>query len=227
MAYDERDEELTFSKKMNAFLEKNRKIVLGVFGALLLAIIAFVVVEVVLSTTSTKNLAAVDAISFELTDGSGSLEEAELTARRDSVLEKLVPYTKKGGVAGVRANMLAAEIEYQKKNYEEALGYWENAANKGKKAYTASLAYYNQGVCLEMLNRLDEAAEVYELASLDEEFLLRSHALFSYGRVLEATGKYAEAVKAYQELNDEYPDESWTNLAKTRILELKIEGKVE
>ena len=74
---------------------------------------------------------------------------------------------------------------------------------------------------------LHDAAEAYELASLDEEFLLRSHALFSYGRVLEATGKYKEAVEAYQKLNDEYPDESWTNLAKTRILELKIEGKVE
>ena len=227
MAIDERNEDLTFSKKMNAFLEKNRKIVIGVFGALLLAIIAFIVVEIVISKTATKNLAAVDALSFELTDGSGTLEEADLATRRDSVLEKLVPYTKKSGVAGVRANMLAAEIEYQKKNYEEALAYWDNAAAKGKKAYTASLAYYNKGVCLELLNRLDEAAESYKIASDDDEFLLKSHALFSYGRVLEASGKYAEAVEAYQKLNDEYPDESWTNLAKTRILELKIEGKAE
>ena len=227
MAIAEKNEELTVSKKLNAFLEKNRKVIIGVFGALLVAVLAFVVVEIVVSKTGTKNLAAVDALSFELTDGSSALEDNELAARRDEVLEKLIPYTKKAGVAGVRANMLAAEIEYQKKNYESALEYWDAAAEKGKKAYTASLAYYNQGVCLEALNRLDEAAEVFEIASLDEEFLLRAHALFCFGRVLESSGKYAEAAKAYQELNDDYPDDGWAKLAKTRLIELKIEGKVE
>jgi tetratricopeptide (TPR) repeat protein len=184
-------------------------------------------VEIVLSNAKTKNIAAIDTLSFELTDGSGSLEDSELAARRDEVLEKLIPYTKKGGVAGVRANMLAAEIEYQKKNYESAVEYWENAADKDVKAYTSSLALFNAGVCYEALNQLEDAEETYKLAADDEEFLLRSHALFSYGRVLEANGKYKEAVEAYQELNSKYPDEGWANLAKTRIIELKLEGKAE
>ena len=227
MAIAEKDENVTVSSKLNAFMEKNRKLIIGLFIVVVVAIAAFIVVEIVLSNAKTKNIAAVDALSFELTDGSGALEDAELAARRDEVLEKLIPYTKKGGVAGVRANMLAAEIEYQKKNYETALEYWENAADKDVKAYTASLALYNAGVCYEALNQLEDAAESYELAAADEDFLLRSHALFSYGRVLEASGKYKEAVEAYQELNAKYPDEDWSNLAKTRIIELKLEGKAE
>ena len=227
MAIAEKDENVTVSSKLNAFMEKNRKLIIGLFIGVVVAIAAFIVVEIVLSNAKTKNIAAVDALSFELTDGSGSLEDSELAARRDEVLEKLIPYTKKGGVAGVRANMLAAEIEYQKKNYESALEYWENAADKDVKAYTASLALYNAGVCYEALNQLEDAAESYELAAADEDFLLRSHALFSYGRVLEASGKYKEAVEAYQELNAKCPDEGWSNLAKTRIIELKLEGKAE
>ena len=149
----------------------------------------------------------------------------------DAIVSKLdeldKSYTKKGGVAGVRANMLAAEIEYQKKNYEAAVEYWENAAAKDVKAYTSSLALYNAGVCYEALNQLEDAEDSYKLAADDEDFLLRSHALFSYGRVLETTGKYKEAVEAYQELNSKYPDDGWANLAKTRIIELKLEGKAE
>ncbi len=227
MAIAEKDENVTVSSKLNAFMEKNRKLIIGLFVGIIVAIAAFVVVEIVLSNAKTKNIAAVDALSFELTDGSGSLEDSELAARRDEVLEKLIPYTKKGGVAGVRANMLAAEIEYQKKNYESAVEYWENAAEKDVKAYTASLALFNAGVCYEALNQLEDAEENYKLAADDEEFLLRSHALFSYGRVLEANGKYKEAAEAYQELNAKYPDEGWANLAKTRIIELKLEGKAE
>ena len=227
MAMAEKNENVTVSSKLNAFVEKNRKIIIGLFIGIIVAVAAFVVVEIVLSNAKTKNIAAIDALSFELTDGSGSLEDDELASRRDEVLEKLIPYTKKGGVAGVRANMLAAEIEYQKKNYETALEYWEAAAAKDVKAYTASLALYNAGVCYEALNKLEDAAESYKLAADDEEFVMRTHALFSYGRVLEAMGKYSDALSAYQELNDKFTDDNWASLAKTRILTLKIEGKAE
>ena len=55
---------------------------------------------------------------------------------------------------------------------------------------------------------------------------MASHAYFSLGRVREAQGDYAGAVEAYTALNDNFPDDDWGNLAKTRIIELKSEGKV-
>ena len=56
---------------------------------------------------------------------------------------------------------------------------------------------------------------------------MRSHAMFSYGRVLEAQGKYADAVAAYKDLNSNFPDDSWANLAKSRVIALQNEGKAE
>ena len=217
----------TVSSKLNVFLEKNRKIVLSCFIVVLVAIVVFVVAEIAGSVAKDKNLAAVDALTYELTNGSAALEEDELNARIEDALTKIVPYTKKGGVAGVRANLLAAELAYEKEDYNSAVAYWDAAASKGKKSYTAPLANFNKGVCYEELNDLDNAAAAYKLAADAEDFILKSHAKFSYGRVLESQGNYSAAVEVYQSLVADYESDSWADLAKTRILSLQIEGKAE
>jgi len=217
----------TASTKLNSVLEKNRKLVISSFIAVVVVIVAFILVEIVMSKTKDSNLAAIDALTYELVNGSSSLEEAELTARRDSALEKVEKYTRKGGVAGVRANMLAAELAFQKKDYEAAAAYWQAAAAKGKKAYTAPLANYNLAVCYEQLGKVDEAAAAYKAAADFEDFVLKTHAKFSYGRLLESKGQYKEAVEVYQGLNETNPNDTWANLAKTRIIDLKLEGKAE
>ena len=227
MAEKNEKEVKTASSKLNSVLEKNRKVVICCFSAVIAIIAVFIIVEIAVTKSTEKNLAAVEALTYELVNESASLEEAELTARRDSILEKVADYTKKGGVAGVRANMLAAELAYQKEDYEASAAYWDAAASKGKKAYTAPLANYNKAVCYEQLGKLDDAAAAYKAAVDVEDFVLRTHAMFSYGRILETKGEYAEAVKIYQELNDKNPNDSWANLAKTRIIDLKVEGKAE
>ena len=227
MAEKNEKEVKTASSKLNTVLEKNRKLVISCFVAVIAAVAAFIIVEIAASKAKDRNLAAIEALTYELVNDSSSLEEAELTARRDSTLEKVEKYTKKGGVAGVRANMLAAELAYQKKDYEAALAYWDAAAAKVKKSYTAPLANYNKAVCYEQLGKLDDAAAAYKAAVDVEDFVLRTHAMFSYGRILETKGQYAEAVKVYQELNDKNPSDTWANLAKTRIIDLKVEGKAE
>ena len=120
MAEKNEKEVKTASSKLNTVLEKNRKLVISCFVAVIAAVAAFIIVEIAASKAKDKNLAAIEALTYELVNDSSSLEEAELTARRDSTLEKVEKYTKKGGVAGVRANMLAAELAYQKKDYEAA-----------------------------------------------------------------------------------------------------------
>ena len=61
----------------------------------------------------------------------------------------------------------------------------------------------------------------------DENYILRTHALFSYGRVLETMGKVTEAIAAYTEVNDISPDDDWAKLAKTRAIKLQLQEKSE
>jgi len=221
------DKENNSKENLTNFLNKNKKVLIIVVAVVVVALAGFICGSVIGSNSKQKDLAAVDSIQYALTNESVSLEADELNARRETAMTALAKYTKKGGVAGVRANMLAAEIANQKADYDAAISYWNAAAAKDKKAYTAPIANYNVASCYEQLGNLDEAAANYKKAADAKDFVLVTHAKFSYARVLETQGKYAEAVAAYTELNDSYPNDTWAKIAKTRIITLKSEGKAE
>lgn len=223
----DKTEKKTTSQKLNSLLEKNRKVLLTILIVLFVALIGYVIWNIVSTKISTKNLAEIETISYELTEKSLALEEDELNARIATAKEKLEPYTKKSGITGVRANMLAAEIAYSQKDYANAITYWSAAFSKGKRSYTAGLIQYQLGVCYEQTNDLAKAAECYRAAAETKGFVLASHALFSYGRVLESQSNYASAIEAYQMILDAFGDDEWANRAKTRILKLQIQGKTE
>ncbi|WP_051537980.1 tetratricopeptide repeat protein [Treponema sp. C6A8] len=217
----------TASSKAANFLEKNKKGLVTVLVAAVVILVAYIIFVSVSSSFNAKNLQKIDEISYALTNGSAGLSDDELAGRRTKALEDLASFVKNSGVSGVRANLLAADIAYQAGNKEDAVAYWKAAAKAGKKAYTAPIAYFNIASAYEDLDKLDDAAANYKLAADNKDFVMRSHAAFNYGRVLEAQGKYAEAVEAYTKLNDELPDDTFAKLAKTRIIQLKLEGKAE
>lgn len=217
----------TAGTKTANFLEKNKKGLTVVLCAAIIILIAYIVFTGVSSGAKAKNLQKIDEISYALTNGSSSLSEDELNSRRVKAIDELTVFLKKGGVVGVRANLLAAEIAYQKNEKQEAVSYWNAAANADKKAYTAPLAWANMGAAYEDLNQLDDAAASYKKAWEAKNFVMRAHAAFNYGRVLESQEKYADAKAAYEALNDQLPDDSFAKLAKTRLLQLKIDGKIE
>ena len=223
----DKTENKTASAKLGSFLEKNRKTVLITFIVVLVLVIGFLSVELILAASSKKALAAVEGYYYELTAVSTDADDSEITKKATECIENLAPYTAKRGIAGVRANMLAADLSYLLKNYDTAITYYDAAIAKGKKSYTAPICYYNKGSCYEELNKLTEAAEAYKAAAEFEEFGMASHAYFSWGRVLEALGDYAGAAEAYKTLNSKFTDDDWGDLAKTRLIELKIQGKAE
>ena len=223
----EKTEKSTASAKLNGFLEKNRKPVLITFIVVLVLVIGFIAAAVVVSSTSKKALAAIEGYYYEMMDSSTSLEDAEITKRATECIENIAPYAKKSGIAGVRANMLSAELSYFLNDYENAVSYYTAAIAKGKKAYTAPVCYFNMAAAYEELGKLSDAAEAYRTAAEFADFGMASHAYFSLGRVLEAQGDYAGAVEAYTTLNDKSSDDDWSHLAKTRIIELQSQGKAE
>ena len=223
----DKTEKSTASAKLNGFLEKNRKPVLITFIVVLVLVIGFVAGAIIVSTTSKKDLAAVEAYYYDLMDTSTDLEDSEIKKRATECVENLAPYTKKGGIAGVRANMLSAELTYILADYESSISYYDAAIAKGKKSYTAPICMYNKASCYEELGKLDEAAESYRAAAEFKDFAMITHAYFSLGRVLEAKGDYSGAVQAYTSAKEAFSDDEWTNLAITRIIALQSEGKAE
>ena len=220
-------EEMTASKKLAGFIEKNKKAFIAILIVLVCCLIGYIIFASVAKSNKSKNLQALDEISYELTSKSSDLEDAEIEARIATALEKAAPLTKKGGVVGARANMFCAELAFRQEKYEDAANYWKDAAAKAKKSYLAPISYFNLATCYENLGNVDAAMENYKLAADNNDFVMRTHAMFSYGRILEAKADYAKAAAAYTELNDNFPSDSWAKLAKSRLISLKNEGKIE
>lgn len=219
-------EEMTASKKLAGFIEKNKKAFIAVLVLLVCCLIGYIVFASVAESGKEKGLQALDEITFEMTDKSSGLSEDEIASRLSTAFEKASAYTNKGGIVGARANMLCAEITFQQKKFAESADFWKATAEKGKKTYLAPLAYFNVAVCCEETGKTDEAAENYKLAADNEAFVMRAHAMFNYGRLLETKGDYAAAVEEYNKLNDNFPDDAWADLAKSRLIALKKDGKI-
>ena len=214
-------------QKVENFLLRNRKPLLGVIAVLVVAAIAVSVVFCVLDVSRKAGLKAVDAIENTYTKNNDSLSDAELESRQNAALEALAPYLAKKSVVGIRASMLAAEIYFERKNFAESLTHWVNAASYNEKAYTAPICYYNAAVCNDEVGNKDEAASYYSKAAEKKDFYLASHALFNVGRIKESAGDYAGAVVAYQKAIDLYASDDYAKLSQSRIIALKADGKAE
>lgn len=220
-------EEETASRKLAGFIEKNKKVFIAILIAVICCLIGYVIFASIADSNKAKGLQALDEITFEMTNKSSDIDEAEINSRLNTAFEKASAYTKKGGIVGARANMLCADITYQQKKYSESAELWKAAAEKSKKSYIAPLAYYNSAVCYEELGNKDEAAANYKLAADNNDFVMRTHAMFSYGRLLEEKGDFTTAAAAYKELKDNFSDDTWAHLAESRLIALKNDGKIE
>lgn len=223
----EEKEAQTTSEKLGGFIGKNKKIFIAVLIVLICALAGYIVASTLINKATVKDLQAIDEITYTLTKDSSSIDEAEIELRRQTALEQASAYVSKGGIAGARANMLCADLTYQQKKFAESADYWKACASKAKKTYLAPIAYFNLGVCCEELGNLDDAAANYKLAADNVSFVIRTHAMFSYARVIETKGDFELASKAYSELCDNFPDSEWADLAKSRLIALKVAGKIE
>ena len=220
-------EKKSLSENLGDFILRNLRVIFVFCGVLLLGAVCAVVVISVNEKTIEKGLGKIDLISYELTNKSYDLSETEIAARQDKAVSSLSELVGKSGIVGVRANMLSAEIYYQKKDFENARSAWLAAAQKGKNTYIAPIAFFNAASCSEELGNLDDAAAGYKSASEVKDFYEAAHALFSLGRVQEAKEDFVAAAASYQVLVDKSPEDSWAKLAKNRLVSLKISGKVE
>ncbi|MDR3312352.1 MAG: hypothetical protein LBS64_04385 [Spirochaetaceae bacterium] len=210
----------SFSQAAGNVIIKHRMIFLAVIGALLVSAIAIGLVNWIGTRSRERGLSAVEDISWAV-QKADSLDSAVQKALSD-----LDAWTGKKGIVGVRANMLKAELLFRDKKYDEARLSWNAAAEAEPKAYTAPLAWLNAGVASEELDDRDGAAGYYQKAAAYADFPLLTRTMFNLGRVLDEAEKYTEAAAQYQKLSDTYGDDPWASLAMSRILALRVEGKI-
>lgn len=217
----------TANVKIENFIIKNRKIFVCAVAVLVVAAAVVCTVFAISDSNKKKDLASIDSIEYSYVAKSGGIEDDEIASRQAKAEETLAPYLSKKNVAGVRANMLYADIAFAKKDFIKALDCYLKAANASKKAYTYAECMYNAAVCAEELSKNDDAVAYYKSAADVKDFYLASHALFNAARVSELSENYSNAAELYQKTVDSYSGYEWANLSESRLIDLKAKGKID
>lgn len=241
MALEKEDRD--FAASVSAFLSANRKAMLAVLGTAVTAVIAVIVFFAVSEKMNAEAVSSVEKVIYDFEQFKGKNKPAEennelsedtygeekiagtsdaVTAEEDKTIEALKALLLKhsSSYAAFRANTAIAEIYFQRKNYTEALKFYETAAKSVKKGYPVGLAYFNAAACSDELGDNEKALSLYKKASEVKAFPQVPRALFNIGRMYEALQKTDEAVTAYNKLLSVYPQNEWALLAKSRVIVL-------
>lgn len=219
------NEKKTFADLLTLFIVKFRFVLLGILVAGILAIVAVGVVSSMNEKAVKVGLTEVDKITDEY--ATLKFSETTDTAKEDELIAKAQAVADKNGpvVVKVRANILVAEIQYGRKNYEAARAAWLAAAEADKKSYTFGLCNYQCGICSDELGDYDNAVAYLNAAAESEDFADVPRALFNIGRIEESRGNYEKAAETYKKLFADYPSDQWATLAKSRLISLSVDGK--
>lgn len=219
------NEKKTFADLLTLFIVKFRFVLLGILVAGILAIVAVGVVSSMNEKAVKAGLTEVDKITDEY--ATLKFSETTDTAKEDELIAKAQAVADKNGpvVVKVRANILVAEIQYGRKNYEAARAAWLAAAEADKESYTFGLCNYQCGICSDELGDYDNAVAYLNAAAESEDFADVPRALFNIGRIEESRGNYEKAAETYKKLFADYPSDQWATLAKSRLISLSVDGK--
>lgn len=228
------EENKDLAQKINDFLTANRKIVLMLFALIIIAVMGVIIWSYALESSRKTSVTQVERIIYDLeefkqenkAEDTGSDTEKKTSNAVKEMEDKSIEELKLLGVkyahsyAGFRANTVIAEIYFERKMYEDALKFYELAADAVKNSYVEGLASFNAAACADELGNNEKALSYYERASKVENFPLIPRALFNVGRLYEALSKKDEAILSYNKLLEKYPQNEWALLAKSRIIVL-------
>jgi len=170
-------------------------------------------VSEVLKTTNITPESIDTRIEEKLKKGLSKIDESTATITAN-ILNEIDKRFKKP-IASSSDYLLLGNVEYSKANYSKALELYEKAIELEP---DDAVAWYNKGITLGELNRLEEELQAYEKAiELKPDY---THALVNKGVTLGELNRHEEALKAHEKAIELKPDlaQAWFNRACTYSL---------
>ena len=210
---------------VSEYLLRFRKIILTSIAVLSAIMIGIVVYSIVVEHKNTVATAKIEAIIEQWEKAKYEEEGNALTESEDRFLKELSILADKNKrlSSGARSNLISAEIYFSRKDWKNARDFYLACVKSRPSIYTAPIAYYNAAVCSEELGDPDSAIVQYRKAFDHDSFSQKPRALFNIGRIEEQRGNRDLAITTYEQLADQFPEDSWGLLAKSRIISLQIQ----
>jgi TolA-binding protein len=215
---------------LTGFIHRWRFVLWGVLGAAL----AFLVVWFGWSEI-TRRQSATATVQVEQAEKVFDSWRAETDAAKKEALQKDLLARldgladRRGRLYGTqRALMLRADLRFELAAWDEAAADYRELARRFPRSYLAPIARFNEAVCLEEKDDAEGAKAVYtDIVTRWKENAVVPRALFALGRLAEGTQAWDEAKSRYEQLDAEWTSSSWTQLARNRLVALKVAGKIQ
>jgi TolA-binding protein len=150
-------------------------------------------------------------------------QEKDLRAQLDTLVKR---YPRQYGAQ--RGLFLRAELNYGVKAWDAARKDYESLAARFPNSYLAPVSLFNAAVSAEEAGDLAGASTLYaKVSGTYKDSTVAPRALFDSGRLAEQRGSWSEAQAAYEQIDSLYSQSMWDKLAKNRIIELKVQGKIK
>ena len=213
-----------------ATVSKFRIILLGV----LIAAAAFLVGYFIYNEIA-KKLTADSTVLAESAQNLYDKWQAEPDAAKKGALEKqlmdqLGVLTTRYGrqYGGQRGLFIRADLYYQDKAWDNASKDYETLARRFPNSYLAPISLFDAGVCLEEKGDPEGALKLYTRISQDyQDSPVAPRAMFDVARLDEQKGSFDQAQKTYNQIDSLFPGSTWDKLAKNRLIELRVLGKIK
>ncbi len=219
-------EKQTLNSILTSAIVKSRLAIIVVLVSLIVVAVLISIFVAVKNNAIEEGLARLDAIEFRydaLDTSAASYGDDRLALSSEAVALA----DESSGVVKVRSLLFAAEINFELENWTEAFDLYLNSYEEDTESYTAPIALYNAGISSEELQNIDDAVTYLSMAIEYDDFALKARAMFNLGRIEDSRENYAQAAESYQKLIDDFPSTTWANLARSRLITLRTESKVD
>ncbi len=129
---------------------------------------------------------------------------------------------------GQRGLLMRADLHYADKSWDDALKDYQALADHFPKSYLAPISLFDAGICAEEKGDADAALALYLRAFQGyKDSTVTPRAMFNAARLYEGKQDWASAQKTYESIDTDYGQSLWNKLAKNRLVELKVLGKIK
>jgi tetratricopeptide (TPR) repeat protein len=212
------------------FIQRFRFVLWGILGAGLVFLVAYFGWSEITRRQSTTATVQVEQAQ-KLYDS--WLAETD-TAKKETIQKDLLGRldalaARPGGLYGSqRALMIRADLRFELGSWDEAAADYRELARRFPTSYLAPIALFNAAACLEEKTDREGAVKLYtDIVTRWKQMSVAPRALFALGRLAEDAGTWDEAKSRYEQLDAEWPSSGWTQLAKNRLIALKVAGKIQ
>ncbi len=129
---------------------------------------------------------------------------------------------------GERGFFIRANLSYQKKAWDDAAKDYQALAARFPNSYLAPISLFDAGVCLEEKGDSDGALKLYtRVSQAYQDSPVAPRAMFDTARLDEQKESFDDAHKMYDQIDTLFPSSTWDKLAKNRLIELRVLGKIK